>query len=142
VSTLLTTPHTLTKLQTIGEGPYRLRVNGFVQDFITSQALPNHRAEDVRAVVIMGEASSAAVEELATAALAAVGTNEVKLMTQFHHTEVVAHGAAVFSRIVQEDPGSFSGPSDHLVIPDEEYWAEEEARAARKVAKAEEHSEL
>jgi hypothetical protein len=89
----------------------------------------------------MGEASSAAVEELATTTLEAVGTDEVKLMTQFHHTEVVAHGAAVFSRIVQEDPGSFPGPSAHLVIPDDEYWAEEKARG-RPVPKGVEHSEL
>jgi hypothetical protein len=104
----------------------------------------------------MGEASSTAVEELATTALEAVGTDEVKLMKQFHHTEVVAHGAAVFSKIVQEDPGifgatvfsrivqgnpvSFSGLSTNRV-PDEEYWAEEEARG-RLTRKAEEHREL
>jgi hypothetical protein len=89
----------------------------------------------------MGEASSAAVEELATTALEAVGTDEVKLMTQFHHTEVVAHGAAVFSRIVQENPGSFPGPSAHRVILDDEYWAEEKARG-RPIPKGVEHNEL
>jgi hypothetical protein len=78
------------------------------------------------------------VKELGDTALHEVGTEEVKLMTDFVPSEVVAHGAAVFSRLTQENPERFISPIGNI-IPDDKEWAEMQARIARK---AEEHSEL
>jgi len=45
------------------------------------------------------------------AALKAVGTEEVRLLTDFAPSLVVAHGAAVFAGAIEENPHHFVEPS-------------------------------
>ncbi|KAH3999425.1 hypothetical protein HBH98_087720 [Parastagonospora nodorum] len=124
--------------EAIGEAAYQERINKFVQDFLVQHVLPEHKREDIRAIIIAGEASAAAVKELGDAALEVVGTEEVKLLTDFEPSEVVAHGAAVFSRLTQEHPEHF-GTTTGNIIPDDKEWAEMQARIERE---NEGHSEL
>lgn len=86
----------------------------------------------------MGEASAKGVKELGRIALDAVGTENVKLMTDFEPSEVVAHGAAIFSRLTQDHPEYFISRSTNKV-PDESYWADV---AAREASQSAEHDEL
>lgn len=102
------------------------------------KVLVRNNREDIRAIVIMGEASKTGTEQLGKIALDAVGTEAVKLMTDFEPSEVVAHGAAVFARLTQEHPEHFISKSTNRV-PDDAYWADVAARKARESA---EHSEL
>lgn len=78
------------------------------------------------------------MKELGEVALQAVGTKDVKLMTDIEPAEVVAHGAAAFARLTQEHPEYFNTRSSNKV-PDDAYWAEVAARKARAEAK---HDEL
>jgi hypothetical protein len=59
-------------------------------------------------------------------------------MTDIIPSEVVAHGAAALARMTQQHPGYFLAHTGNR-IPDEQYWAEEEAR---KAMQANEHREL
>ncbi|KAH7384460.1 hypothetical protein BKA66DRAFT_462239 [Pyrenochaeta sp. MPI-SDFR-AT-0127] len=122
----------------IGKQAYQERINEFVQEFIANQVLPQHKRENIRAIVITGEASTEAITELGIAALNAVGTGVVKLLTEIKPSEVVAHGAAVWARMTQHHPEHFKTHTGNK-IPDEQYWAEEEAR---KAGRSDEHSEL
>jgi hypothetical protein len=127
----------LTQLQAISEAAYLERINKFVRDLLVEQVLPEHKLEDLRAIIIVGEVLVAAVKELGDAALEAVGTEKVKLLTDFEPSEVVAHGAAVFSRLTQEHPEHF-GTTTGNIISDDKEWAEMQAGIAQR---AEEHSE-
>jgi hypothetical protein len=60
-------------------------------------------------------------------------------MTDIEPAEVVAHGAAAFTRLTQEHPEYFNTRSTNRV-PDEAYWAEVAARQTRE--EAAEHNEL
>ena len=66
-----------------------------------------------------------------------MGTEVVQVMTEIEPSEVVAHGAAVWARMTQEHPELFT-TSRGYQIPDDEYWAAEEARKRG----GEEHDEL
>ena len=56
--------------------------------------------EDIRAIVVYGEASSPSVGELGVLARQVVGTDTVKIVTDLAPTDVVPHGAAIWARIV------------------------------------------
>ena len=58
-------------------------------------------------------------------------------MTEIEPSEVVAHGAAVWARMTQKHPERFGATAGNK-IPDDQYWAEEEA--LKKLE--EEHDEL
>jgi hypothetical protein len=130
--------HSLIQHQNIGIPMYQERTKKFIHDFVNLEVLAENRREDIRAIVITGEASATSVKELGQAALKAVGTEDVKLMADFKASEVVAYGAAVFARIAQEHPDIFNLCSVNMPYNDA-YWAEE---VARKERKGEEHNEL
>lgn len=100
--------------------------------------LPQINREDIRTIVIMGEVSAKGIQELGKIALDAVGTETVKLLTDFKPSELVAHGAAIFARLTQDHPEYFISRSTNKV-PDESYWADV---AAREVRQSAEHDEL
>jgi len=88
--------------------------------------------------VVTGEASASAIAELTAIAHDAVGTDVVKVLTEFDPSEVAAYGAAAMARWthrVDETTLVHTGNK----VPDHEYWAGEEAR--RKF-QASEHEEL
>ncbi|KAF2029127.1 hypothetical protein EK21DRAFT_68303 [Setomelanomma holmii] len=94
-----------------GEGNREVRT----YDLIRS---PNKR-EDIRAIIIAGEVSKAAVAKLGNAVLKAVGTEEVRLLAEIDPSEVVAHGAAFWARMTQRNPEAFVVHGGNK-IPDEE----------------------
>jgi hypothetical protein len=56
---------------------------------LSDQKYENHRErEDIRAIVIFGEAPASSIAELGTLALEAVGTDVVKLMTEIEPSEL------------------------------------------------------
>jgi hypothetical protein len=69
--------------------------------------LPGRKRENIRAVIMTGEASAASVAELAATAVRAIGTKAVRALAEFKPSEVVAHGAAVWARMTQEYPEYF-----------------------------------
>lgn len=60
--------------------------------------------ENVRAIVLFGEADSLSTTQLGQIAREAVGTKTVEIMTDIDPSEAVAHGAAVWARMVQTLP--------------------------------------
>ncbi|KAH7407043.1 hypothetical protein DE146DRAFT_607170 [Phaeosphaeria sp. MPI-PUGE-AT-0046c] len=123
----------------VGSEAYQERLDKFLREFVEVEVLSRYKREDIRAIIISGEASATCAEELGKAALNAVGTEEVKLMKNFEPSKVVAHGAAVFARLTEEHPEDFMTHSGNIVPDDEAYWAEVAARRAREEA---EHNEL
>lgn len=79
--------------------------------------------DNIRAVVLSGEASPARNKELGELARHAVGTTTATIMTELDPSEVVAHGAAVWARNVQRSPRAFvietGNRVDELVEHDE-----------------------
>lgn len=67
----------------------------------------------------------------------AVGTDTVKVMTEFCPSEVAARGAAKIARWTQRVDKSKLYHTGNM-IPDERYWAEEEARKQAKENQIEE----
>lgn len=118
--------------QETGREYYQERVKTFVQEFIEHQVLPSNNRDDIRAIIIMGEASETDVKELGDIALDTVGTKGVELMTDFEPSQVVAHGAAVIARLTEEHPKHYTVMCEYK-IPDDEYWAEEAARKKGEV---------
>jgi hypothetical protein len=102
-----------------------------------SKVLSKHKREDVRAVVITGEASSIGNAELGDIALRVVGTSEVKLMTEIEHSEVVAYGAAIWARRTQQRPEKFITHGGNRVM-DEQYHADNEAAYRRSMERRDE----
>ncbi|KAF1848103.1 uncharacterized protein K460DRAFT_308018 [Cucurbitaria berberidis CBS 394.84] len=83
----------------IGADAYHERVSNFVDDFVNNQALQGYNRDDIRAIVIAGEASTDAVTELGRIAHKAVETETVKVLSDIETSEVVAHGAAVWAKL-------------------------------------------
>ncbi|KAH7091675.1 hypothetical protein FB567DRAFT_519189 [Paraphoma chrysanthemicola] len=91
--------------------------------------LGRQKREDIRAVIITGEASAASVAELAATAVRTTGTKTFRALTDFNHqkswhTENCSLGS--------DDPGLLGvfRSSDSNRIPDDEYWAEQKAKEA------------
>jgi hypothetical protein len=106
--------------------------------FLSDQVLSSRKREDIRAIVIAGEASASAIAELTAITRDVVGTDVVKVMNDIDPSEVAAHGAAAIARWTQRIDGRTLATTGNM-LPDEKYWAEEEAH---KQAKAREHEEL
>lgn len=68
---------------------------------MNEKVLSKHNRQDIRAIVVSGEASPSANAEMCDIALQVVGTNEVRLMTDIEGSEVVARGAAVLAQLIQ-----------------------------------------
>ncbi|KAF2123917.1 hypothetical protein P153DRAFT_303421 [Dothidotthia symphoricarpi CBS 119687] len=82
------------------------RFRDFLDVFINKALLEKHR-DDIRAIVIVGEASAPSISELGMIAKMAVGTEVVNVVTDIDPTEAVAHGAAVWARLTQQFPQNF-----------------------------------
>jgi hypothetical protein len=96
-------------------------VKEFLTDFLEN-LLQGHERNDIRAIVLAGDASSSAFAELGELALDAVGTQEVKLATGIAPADVIAYGAAHFIRGAykyrRRQPGASNGDPDKK-IPEE-----------------------
>jgi hypothetical protein len=121
-----------------GAQAYHDRVSKFLEDFLKNQVFPRHNREEIRAIVIYGAASAPGNTELGTIALTAVGTDEVKLMTEIEPSEVVAHGAAIWAQRTQRNPEKFMAQDGNRIV-DDQYHAENEAMYNRWRGK---HDEL
>jgi hypothetical protein len=106
----------------MGEQAYQQQVKSFVHEFI-EMSVPQQQREDIRAIIIAGDATPAAITELGNIALDAVGTSVVKLMTQIDPSEVIAYGAAAWARMMQQHPELFVSTDCQLIPSDEEYAA-------------------
>lgn len=111
----------------MGEEAYHRRISDFIHDFINDQVLPHHKHDNIRAIVIFGEASMAAVGLLRGIAREAVGHEDVELIMDIESSEVVAHGAATWARMASRS----EPPGKHPEM-DEEYWARATADAQRR----------
>ncbi|KAF1358551.1 hypothetical protein EJ07DRAFT_123746 [Lizonia empirigonia] len=94
----------------IGTQQYKQRVTTFLSDFV-QEALHTHyldaQRENIRTIILSGEASPPRATELGEMACKAVGTETARVMTDIDPAEVVAHGAAVWARLVQQFPRTF-----------------------------------
>jgi hypothetical protein len=71
--------------------------------------------------------------------LEAVGTDVVRLMTDIDPSEVVAHGAAVWARMMQQQPEDFM-THDGNKLPSDEEWVE--ILEKKRLGDLAEHNEL
>lgn len=87
---------------------------------------PRHNRDDVRAIVLAGEASLPAFAILGDIALSTVGTQLGKIATGIHPPYTVAHSAAAYARKAQEykRTGTHGGVIACTLIQDDEYYAE------------------
>jgi hypothetical protein len=85
----------LTQTKAIGAGAYEEKIRALLLHFLNKHVLSKHKREDIRAIIISGEASTTAENKLGDTALELVGTGEVKLMKEIDSSEVVAYGAVV-----------------------------------------------
>ncbi|KAH7384421.1 hypothetical protein DE146DRAFT_739987 [Phaeosphaeria sp. MPI-PUGE-AT-0046c] len=79
-----------------------------------------YKREDVRAIIVAGEASVSASLNLAKLAQSVVGTDTAKIMTDIPFSEVAARGAAAWARETEVTPhrflieeGNFPSPHEH-----------------------------
>jgi hypothetical protein len=79
-----------------------------------------YKREDVRAIVVAGEASVSGSLNLAKLAQGVVGTDTAKIMTEIPVSDVVARGAAAWARRTKTQPhrfiiqeGNFPSPHEH-----------------------------
>jgi hypothetical protein len=79
-----------------------------------------YKREDVRAIIVAGEASVSESYNLAKLAQSVVGTDTAKIMTEIPVSEVVARGAAAWARKTKATPhkfvieqGNFPSPHEH-----------------------------
>jgi hypothetical protein len=91
-------------------------VHSFIEAHVRS------KREQVRAIIVIGEASDAAIAELGEIALKMVGTEAVRLIKDIDAKELVAYGAAIWARMTQQTPERFESPQGNI-IPDDEEWA-------------------
>jgi hypothetical protein len=105
----------------IGEYAYAHRVQTFLNYSVPRDPYSLSRCEEknIRAIVLTGEASHAAFAKMGVMALAAVGTDEVVIATGIDPADVVAHGAAVYARLVlkNKDKDSTSNCGYELSTP-------------------------
>jgi hypothetical protein len=85
-------------VQDISKEAYTEQLSSFVRGFIDDEVLPHRAREDIRAIVVAGEASASAIAELTAITHDAVGTDVVKVMSDIDPSEVAAHGAAAMVR--------------------------------------------
>ncbi|KAF1842212.1 uncharacterized protein K460DRAFT_435543 [Cucurbitaria berberidis CBS 394.84] len=95
------------------------RVSAFL-DSLIQEALQIYERDSIRAIVIAGEASSLGITNLSIMAYRAVGTQMVSVMTEIAPTDVVAHGAAVWARLVQQFPDNFVTESGNKIVEHDE----------------------
>jgi hypothetical protein len=117
----------LIQTQKTGSYAYQKRLKVFLEDFLNEQILQDQsKREDIRAIVISGEASPTGNAELGAIALEVVGTSVVKIMTEIESSETAAYGAAVWSNEIQQSPEGFRIHDGNRIV-DEQYHAENEA---------------
>lgn len=104
----------------MGKDVYHGHISNFVRGFINDRVLTHHKRENIRAIVIAGEASTTAIELLGGAAREAVGHEQVELITDIEPSEVVAHGAAVWARTIREKSENFGSSCEGMF--DDEYY--------------------
>lgn len=115
----------------MGAKAYEEKLGTFIKGFLESEVFPEHKQEDIRAIIISGEASAAGNARLGALAIQAVGTDEVQLMTEIESSKAVAHGAAVWAQLTYERPRAFLSPDGNR-IADEQYHIDEELRRRHK----------
>lgn len=95
-----------------GKNTYQERVAAFLTAFVDENLSTENKAtyestftrEDIRAIFVFGDAAPAAVDELRSIARDVVGTDIVKVLDEFKASEVVARGAAAWSRWTDDNP--------------------------------------
>jgi hypothetical protein len=90
-------------------------VSRFLVDFAKTET-----RDDIRAFVIAGEASAEGVSALSLIARKVVGTEGLQYVTEVDPSEVVAHGAAQYARMVQKMPHAFKTSEGNVVAEHEE----------------------
>lgn len=90
----------------MGNEAYQHRVESFLTDFVDG-VLQEYSGDDVRAIVVSGETSTQWATAVAEIVQKAVGSESPKIMTEIVPSEVVAYGAAVWARMVQQEPHYF-----------------------------------
>jgi hypothetical protein len=93
------------------------------------EAYVRPQRQEIRAIVITGEASNAAIAELGDIAVKMLGNEAVPLITDIEASELVAYGAAVWARMTQQQPELFSATAGNIIPNDEEWVKMLERRA-------------
>ena len=91
----------------MGARAYEEHVSQFLSEFVKVERLPYYARDDIRAIVISGEASVEGIAALERIAYKAVGTEPLEYVAEIDAAEVVAHSAAEYARITQRHPEKF-----------------------------------
>lgn len=99
----------------------------FLGDFIDKalNGYYRHERDNIRAIVLAGEASPSAFDQLGAIARTAVGTDVVKVATGINPPDVLAYGAAAYARKAQKYKNKVPTHWGNM-IPYEEYYVENE----------------
>jgi hypothetical protein len=117
VQTLLHDLEMLILFKEVDERTYIDRVTKLINDLIDGKQY--EQREDIRAIVLFGEASDPAFDALGTIAHNAIDIESVQIMTDLAPWEAVPHGAAMWGRLVQVPP---CAPHDWVEFPGEETY--------------------
>jgi hypothetical protein len=93
--------------QSVGEQTYAERVTKLINDLVDRNKYGER--EDIRAIVLFGEASTPGFEQLGIIARNAVGIEVVQIVSDLAPWEAAPHGAAMWARLVQGPSTSFMG---------------------------------
>lgn len=107
----------------MGDEKYTQRVQQFLEAFIEKNFKGPHRPyrDEIRSIVLAGDASQVAFSRLGAIALSAVGTDVVTIAKGVGPSEVGIRGAAKFARWIQKYKGS-EIIEYCTTIQDEEYY--------------------
>jgi len=92
----------------MGAQAYEEHVSQFLSEYVKVEKLPYYARNDIRAIVISGEASAEGIAALERIARKAVGTEPLEYVAEIDSAEVAAYGAAEFARITQRTPEVFT----------------------------------
>ena len=92
----------------------------FLGEFVKVEKLPYYARDDIRAIVISGEASVEGIAALERIARKAGGTEPLEYVAAIDSAEVAAYGAAEFARITQRKPEVFTVDSGNGAAAHEE----------------------
>lgn len=99
---------------------YDQRFRSTLEEVLSEMDARFYKRQDVRAIIVAGEASVLGSFNLAKLARGVVGTDTARIMTEIPNSEVVARGAAAWARRTAAHPwrfivqqGNYPSPHEH-----------------------------
>ncbi|KAF2829667.1 hypothetical protein CC86DRAFT_367624 [Ophiobolus disseminans] len=92
----------------LGAQAHNAHINHFLTTFVNLSNSHYYSRDEIRAIVISGEASAESIAALERIARKAVGVEPLDYAAEIDAAEVAAYGAAEYARITQRDPETFT----------------------------------